>query len=72
MDAEWVQTSRLLPSDGQVVQFVLEHRDLAMTGVYNRSRFASRWSQYDVTAVREWRNLPPQARTPNPASDSRV
>jgi hypothetical protein len=58
MDIEWMPTSHKLPSDGEHVEFVLEHRDLAMTGVYNRRMFASRWSEYEPGAVREWRQAP--------------
>lgn len=57
MTTEWMQTSRSLPADGDHVQFVLENRDLAMNGVYDRRMFASRWSEYEPGAVREWRQL---------------
>lgn len=58
-----MQTSHTLPEDGDHVQFVLEHRDLAMNGVYNRCMFASRWSEYEPGAVREWRLAPMQCGT---------
>ena len=58
MSDEWMQTSHGLPSDGDHVEFVLDYRDLAMNGVYNRCMFASRWSQYEPAAVREWRQVP--------------
>lgn len=61
MSVEWMRTSHELPSDGEHVEFVLDHRDLAMNGVYNRRMFASRWSQYEPAAVREWRQLPEMA-----------
>jgi hypothetical protein len=61
MSFEWMRTSQALPSDGDHVEFVLEHRDLAMNGVYNRCMFTSRWSQYEPGAVREWRQLPAMA-----------
>ncbi len=60
MSVEWMQTAHALPSDGDQVEFVLEHRDLAMNGVYNRCMFASRWSEYEPGAVREWRQVPIQ------------
>ncbi len=62
MSDEWMRTSHALPSDGEHVEFVLEHRDLAMNGVYNRCMFASRWSEYDPGAVREWRQAPTMER----------
>jgi hypothetical protein len=38
-----------------MVEFVLDHRDMAMSGIYRQRLFASRWSEYEMTAVREWR-----------------
>lgn len=58
MSVEWMRTSHELPEDGEHVEFVLEHRDLAMNGVYNRCVFASRWSEYEPGVVREWRQVP--------------
>lgn len=58
MSIEWMPTSNALPCDGEHVQFVLEHRDLALTGVYNHCVFASRWSEYEPAVVREWRQVP--------------
>ncbi|MEO7062519.1 MAG: hypothetical protein ABI082_01940 [Dokdonella sp.] len=57
MSVEWMRTSHALPSEGEQVEFVLEHRDLAMNGVYNRCVFASRWSEYEPGVVREWRQV---------------
>lgn len=57
MSVEWMRTAHVLPSDGDHVEFVLEHRDLAMSGVYNRCMFASRWSAYEPAVVREWRQV---------------
>ena len=67
MSIEWMPTSNALPCDGEHVQFVLEHRDLALTGVYNRCVFASRWSEYEPAAVREWRQVPATGGTDTPA-----
>lgn len=58
MTADWTPTSQALPPDDCVVEFVLDHRDMAMTGTYRQRTFVSRWSTYDTAAVREWRVAP--------------
>lgn len=58
MTIDWTPTSEALPPEGGDVEFVLDHRSLAMSGTYRRGMFASRWSEYDAVAVREWRNAP--------------
>ncbi len=55
MSADWVLTSQALPPEGRKIEFVLDHRDMAMSGTYRGSVFVSRWSRYDIDVVREWR-----------------
>ena len=59
MSTDWVPTSQALPPDGGNVQFLLDHRDMALRGTYRGSVFVSRWSAYDIDVVREWRALTP-------------
>ncbi|NCT68419.1 MAG: hypothetical protein GXC76_12390 [Rhodanobacteraceae bacterium] len=54
----WTPTSEALPAEGNEVEFVLDCRDLAMTGTYHCCHFVSRWSQYSAGTVREWRKVP--------------
>lgn len=54
----WTPTSEALPAEGNVVEFLLERRDLALTGTYHCCHFVSRWSRYSAGAVREWREVP--------------
>ena len=58
MKPDWIPTSQALPPEDCAVEFVLDHRDMAMSGIYRQRMFASRWSQYEMTAVREWRVAP--------------
>ncbi len=58
MKSDWTPTSEALPPDDCEVEFVLDHRDMAMAGTYRQRMFASRWSEYEMTAVREWRLAP--------------
>ena len=44
-----------LPREGQRVEFVLDNRDIAISGTYGQRIFQSRWSGYDVENVRAWR-----------------
>ena len=58
MKTDWTPTSEALPPDDCEVEFVLDRRDMAMAGTYRQRMFASRWSEYEMTAVREWRLAP--------------
>ena len=57
MYAEWIQSSNSLPREGQQIEFLLDHRSMAMEGTYTRQGFHSHWTEYDVDRVRSWRNL---------------
>ena len=72
MTPDWTPTSQALPPDDCVVEFVLDHRDMAMTGTYRQRVFASRWSEYEMTAVREWRLAPARDDALSPAGASRA
>jgi|GEM_PF-4274088 hypothetical protein len=60
----WTSTTEALPEDGHVVQFVLDYRDIAMTGIYSRREFSSRWSRYAPASISEWRYAPEHATFP--------
>lgn len=60
MDANWNHSSKLLPSEGQQIEFLLDHRRVAMEGTYNRQAFHSSWAEYTVDRVRSWRDRVPE------------
>jgi hypothetical protein len=71
MSAQWVSSATGLPHDGESVEFVLDGRDVAMDGTYDRQTFRSRWSGYEVQRVRTWRPADidsPGSRTANAAT----
>ena len=53
----WNLTAHALPEEGDVVQFVVEHRNIVLHGVYEEAAFKSRWSTYPSEDVCEWRKL---------------
>ncbi|MGA9342407.1 MAG: hypothetical protein WBV61_08750 [Rhodanobacteraceae bacterium] len=55
MHIPWVQSSTALPRDGQAVEFVLDHREVAIDGTYGGQVFRSRWTSYDIDRVNTWR-----------------
>ena len=55
MSAQWVTSATGLPHQGESVEFMLDGRNIAMDGTYDRQTFRSRWSGYDVQRVRSWR-----------------
>ena len=55
--SDWISSADALPQEGQVVEFVLEYRDIAMRGVYRECVFRTRWSRYEPTAICEWRRV---------------
>lgn len=59
MHADWISTAATLPSEGTVVEFMLEKRECPMQGVYSLGRFESRWSFYSPTRVCRWRDVAP-------------
>jgi hypothetical protein len=59
MNTPWVQSSIALPHEGQSVEFVLDHREVALDGTYARQIFRSRWTAYEVARVGAWRLAPP-------------
>lgn len=54
MDAQSDNRYAGLPHEGQPVKFVLEGRDVPITGTYVAQTFRSRWSGYSVERVRTW------------------
>lgn len=57
MYADWNHSSKRLPCEGQKIEFLLDHRNVAMEGIYNRQVFHSQWAQYAADRVRSWRDL---------------
>jgi hypothetical protein len=55
MSAQWVTSATGLPHQGESVEFMLDGRDVAMDGTYDRQTFRSRWTGYEVQRVRTWR-----------------
>jgi hypothetical protein len=55
MHAPWVRSCAALPSEGQVVEFILDDRDVAIDGTYAGQSFHSRWTEYDLERVGTWR-----------------
>jgi hypothetical protein len=55
MSAQWVTSATGLPHQGESVEFMLDGRNVAMDGTYDRQTFRSRWSGYEVQRVRSWR-----------------
>jgi hypothetical protein len=56
MHANWTPTAAALPSEGTVVEFLLDERECPMQGVYALGRFESRWNFYAPTRVCRWRD----------------
>lgn len=56
MNAQWVPSSTGLPHEGEPVEFFLDGRDTAMEGTYVHQAFRSRWTEYDVGRVCNWRS----------------
>lgn len=56
MDVQSDNSYAGLPHEGQPVEFVLEGRDVPITGTYVAQTFRSRWSDYSVERVRTWRS----------------
>ena len=67
MYADWNESSNGLPRKGQQVEFVLDHRSVALEGIYDHQAFHSVWAEYTVDRVRSWRNLTQQCDRPTPA-----
>ena len=55
MSHGWTPTSEALPQEGGNVEFLLESRQVPMSGRYQGGLFVSRWSEYAVDAVHQWR-----------------
>jgi hypothetical protein len=55
MHTPWIPSSIALPPEGQPVEFVLDHRQIAIEGTYTRQVFRSRWTSYEVERVGTWR-----------------
>ena len=56
MNTDWIRSSNGLPREGQQIEFVLDHRSVAMEGTYAQQAFHSHWAEYTVERVRSWRN----------------
>jgi hypothetical protein len=57
MNAYWNRSSNGLPGEGQQIEFILDHRNVAMQGTYIHQVFHTHWAQYDIDRVRSWREL---------------
>jgi hypothetical protein len=62
MHANWTPTAAALPSEGTIVEFLLDERECPMQGVYALGRFESRWNFYAPTRVCRWRVVAAHAR----------
>ena len=60
MRRETCQSSNGLPREGQQIEFLLDHRSVAMAGTYTHQVFHTLWAEYDIDRVRSWRNLFPE------------
>lgn len=54
MDVQSDKRCAGLPCEGQPVEFVLEGRDVPITGTYVAQTFRSRWTGYSLERVRTW------------------
>lgn len=57
MHADWTKTSTALPTEGTLVEFLLDERNCPMRGIYAVGRFESRWNNYAPPSVHRWRAL---------------
>ena len=55
MPTDWTSTAAALPSEGTLVEFLLDQRECPLRGVYSLGRFNSRWTLYSPTRVCRWR-----------------
>jgi hypothetical protein len=55
MPVQWIENTFGLPQEGQVVEFILDGREVAMGGIYVERTFRSHWSGYPIERVRSWR-----------------
>lgn len=55
MKTPWIKSSISLPRDDQPIEFVLDHREVAIAGTYAGQVFRSRWTSYDIERVGAWR-----------------
>ena len=53
----WTATSHALPQEGDLVQFVVESRNIVLRGTFEQNLFKARWSHYAPEEVGEWRKL---------------
>ncbi len=56
MNTDWTCSSKELPCEGQQVEFVLDHRGVAIVGAYSQQAFRSRWAEYVIERVLCWRD----------------
>ena len=62
MQANWTTTAAALPTEGAIVEFLLDDRECPMQGVYALGRFESRWNFYAPTRVCQWRDVATKVR----------
>jgi hypothetical protein len=67
MYADWNDSSNGLPREGQHIEFVLDHRSVAMEGTYVDQVFHTHWAQYAIDRVRSWRSLSMDCEQASPA-----
>jgi hypothetical protein len=68
MHAQWVPSSTELPCENEPVEFVLDHREAPMAGIYALRTFRSHWTGYEAERVRTWRSSGATATAATPAS----
>ena len=66
MNCNWMPTSEALPPEGGNVEFLLESRSVPMSGRYRDGLFVSRWSEYGIDMVHQWRDARPLSRAQEP------
>jgi hypothetical protein len=67
MYADWNDSSDGLPREGQQIEFVLDHRSVALKGTYDHQFFHTHWAEYAIDRVRSWRNLATESNQAIPA-----
>jgi hypothetical protein len=72
MNTDWYCSSNELPREGQQIEFVLDHRNVAMQGTYHHYVFQSHWAEYAIERVRSWRNRSEQSDQATPAPNRAV
>ena len=57
MESNWMSTTRAFPREGRTVEFLLDHREFPLLGLYVSGHFRSRWVGYAPESVKLWREV---------------